>query len=184
MMRGFTILQPYAQLIAAGAKRYETRSRATNYRGLIAIHAGKQFYPFGGGYTGDRFLNAVTDALGLHGVYDTETEKDVLRRVEDATPLGAIVAVAELTQCWKIEGHWAMDSIEKRPYANILLNDGAPFRTLRDPEIMFGDYRAGRYAYELANVRKLTEPLSYRGQQGFWTIPPGVEAEIMRRIIQ
>ena len=40
-MKAITILQPYASLIVAGAKQYETRSWDTPYRGIIAIHAGK-----------------------------------------------------------------------------------------------------------------------------------------------
>lgn len=41
-MKAITILQPYASLIVAGAKQYETRSWDTPYRGIIAIHAGFQ----------------------------------------------------------------------------------------------------------------------------------------------
>lgn len=37
--KAISLHQPYAQLIAVGAKSYETRSWKTNYRGLIAIHA-------------------------------------------------------------------------------------------------------------------------------------------------
>lgn len=40
-MKAITILQPYAALIVAGAKIYETRSWDTPYRGKIAIHTGK-----------------------------------------------------------------------------------------------------------------------------------------------
>lgn len=42
-MKALTLWQPWAWLIAAGAKHYETRSWATNYRGLLAIHAAKRF---------------------------------------------------------------------------------------------------------------------------------------------
>lgn len=40
-MKAITILQPWASLIACGAKVIETRSWETKYRGPIAIHAGK-----------------------------------------------------------------------------------------------------------------------------------------------
>lgn len=40
-MRALTVCQPYAELIARGEKRVENRSWATDYRGLLAIHAGK-----------------------------------------------------------------------------------------------------------------------------------------------
>src|SRR5262245_31483934 len=41
-MRALTLWQPWATGIAIGAKRYETRSWATAYRGPLAIHAAKK----------------------------------------------------------------------------------------------------------------------------------------------
>ena len=41
LIRGLTIIQPWASHLADGEKQYETRSWAIGYRGLIAIHAGK-----------------------------------------------------------------------------------------------------------------------------------------------
>lgn len=37
-MKALTIWQPYAQAIAIGLKKFETRSWSTKYRGKIAIH--------------------------------------------------------------------------------------------------------------------------------------------------
>ncbi len=37
-MKVLTLYQPYAAAIALGLKKYETRSWATSYRGLLAIH--------------------------------------------------------------------------------------------------------------------------------------------------
>lgn len=37
-MKAITIWQPYAQAIALGLKKYETRRWSTKYRGKIAIH--------------------------------------------------------------------------------------------------------------------------------------------------
>lgn len=41
-MKAITLWQPWASLLACGAKGYETRSWATSYRGQIAIHAAKK----------------------------------------------------------------------------------------------------------------------------------------------
>ena len=41
-MKALSLWQPWATLIALGAKRYETRSWSTPYRGLLAIHAAKR----------------------------------------------------------------------------------------------------------------------------------------------
>jgi hypothetical protein len=40
-MKALTICQPYAALIVAGEKLVENRTWPTNYRGVLAIHAGK-----------------------------------------------------------------------------------------------------------------------------------------------
>lgn len=40
-MKAITLTQPWATLVAFGAKKIETRSWATDYRGPLAIHAAK-----------------------------------------------------------------------------------------------------------------------------------------------
>src|SRR3982751_1322426 len=42
-MKALTLTQPWATLVAIGAKRIETRSWSTTYRGEVAIHAAKGF---------------------------------------------------------------------------------------------------------------------------------------------
>lgn len=42
-MKAISLTQPWATLIAIGAKRIETRSWNTAYRGRLAIHASKNF---------------------------------------------------------------------------------------------------------------------------------------------
>ena len=46
-MQALTIHEPWASLLVKGKKRYETREWQRNYRGLLAIHSGKQsVHPF------------------------------------------------------------------------------------------------------------------------------------------
>lgn len=45
-MKALSLTQPWASLIAIGAKRVETRSWSTNHRGPVAIHAAKGFPKF------------------------------------------------------------------------------------------------------------------------------------------
>lgn len=47
-MKGLSLTQPWATLVAIGAKRIETRIWATSYRGPLAIHAAKGLGPVGG----------------------------------------------------------------------------------------------------------------------------------------
>jgi hypothetical protein len=64
--------QPWASLIATGQKQYETRGWSTNYRGLIAIHAG---------------MNCHIEFCKIFDLNPAEI------------PKGAIVAIANLVDC-------------------------------------------------------------------------------------
>jgi hypothetical protein len=83
-MRGLSLTQPWATLIAIGAKRIETRSWSTSYRGPIAIHASKSFPRDCRDMCAlQPFLRALTRAgLSLPEL-----------------PTGAIVAVARVVGC-------------------------------------------------------------------------------------
>lgn len=43
VIRGLSLTQPWATLVAIDAKKVETRSWGTRYRGRVAIHAAKGF---------------------------------------------------------------------------------------------------------------------------------------------
>ena len=45
-MKAISLCQPWASLMALGAKKIETRSWATNYRGQLLIHASKKVVPW------------------------------------------------------------------------------------------------------------------------------------------
>lgn len=42
-MKVISLLQPWAELVVCGAKKYETRSWHTNYKGTLLIHASGKF---------------------------------------------------------------------------------------------------------------------------------------------
>jgi len=73
-MEALTICQPYAHLIAIGEKWVETRTWGTDYRGPLAIHAGK----------GRQYLEDGDDQAYPDMVF------------------GAIVATAELNACVRL----------------------------------------------------------------------------------
>lgn len=63
-------------------------------------------------------------------------------------PLGAIVATCRLVECHRMD--WSLiDSIS-------------------DKEEAFGDWDPGRYAWELADVVALPQPIPAKGAQGLW----------------
>lgn len=86
-MKAISLLQPWASLITIGAKKIETRSWSTKYRGPLAIHASKGFSKL------------------LRDLCNTQPFKAVLSKAGfnlDNLPLGKIVATCNLVDCIKM----------------------------------------------------------------------------------
>ena len=143
-MKAISLWQPWATLIAIGAKRIETRSWYTNYRGPLAIHASKKW-----SYELARMCREpyFDPALGVKGYSNP-----------DDLPRGCIVATCTLDDCCAIGDQLG---------GCIWLN-GNRLPLPAYPERAFGDYTPGRWAWMLKNIRPLTEPIPAKGAQGFW----------------
>ncbi len=85
-MKALTLWQPWATLVAVGAKTFETRSWSTRYRGELAIHAAKRKPKFG--------------TLGFRNLVE-RVLKDL--GFTSGFPLGVIVATCELTKVSPVE---------------------------------------------------------------------------------
>lgn len=144
-MRGLSVTQPWASLIAIGAKRIETRSWSVPYRGLVAIHASKKFPKAERALCwGDPFRTALMEG-GLDGN-------------DDHLPLGMVIAVGTLTDVWSTDGMVAVNAM--RP---------AGFDELLTPkERAFGDYSPRRFGWVLRNVVALKTPVPAKGALGLW----------------
>lgn len=157
-MKVLTLTQPWATLAAIGAKRIETRDWRTSYRGPLAIHAAKGLGT--GGMEGLHHRcyhnKAFFDALMAAGYYEFN-HSSCLRPL----PLGAIVAVCELRDC-RIIG------VELNGIPTIAADDMLTRTPIMGNERAFGDYSAGRFAWLLANVRALPEPIPAKGALGLW----------------
>ena len=102
-MKLISLWEPWATLMALGAKKVETRSWDTNYRGLLAIHASK------GGLRMDTlesicFQKHFYEALSDFDPFREQVEVASRRRkwIKDVFPHGCIVAVVNLQTCWPI----------------------------------------------------------------------------------
>lgn len=93
-MRGLSLTQPWATLVALGHKRVETRSWSTSYRGEILIHAAKGFPRDVQEMCADEPFLAALKGAGF-----TNTNQ---------LPRGVIVAVAKLTGIARTEEWTAM----------------------------------------------------------------------------
>lgn len=175
-MKAITVRHPWASLIACEAKKYETRSWKTNYRGKIAIHAGTKIIP------PHEIHKVWKGILGVMGKPLTEWKEPPLFADENALlhhrqfPLGAIIATAELVNCWRIVYHPGVDiDVAKNIQIGAELEgldkhcpDFARYIVPTQQEMLFGDWTPGRYAWELANVQVLETPIPCGGKQGLW----------------
>lgn len=158
-MKTITLTQPWATLVAIGAKKIETRSWSTAYRGPLAIHAAKGLVGIGGksGLYEIRAQEPFHLALEAAGYYQF-----------DDLPLGAVIATCNLTAVYRIPAtpmHYPWRVTDHHPLASypVVL---PPFQD--DPERAFGDYTPGRYAWLLTDVEMLPEPIPAKGSLGLW----------------
>lgn len=147
-MKALSVVQPWATLLASGAKRFETRAWHTTYRGWVAIHAGKSrdFARF-------QMLEPFRSSLGF---------EDNPRR---ELPHGAIVGVGKLA---RVVECGALHSSEPVDY----------------PESEFGNFAAGRFAWDFRPMFQLVHPIPHRGMQGLWDVPPPIVATIRSAVPQ
>lgn len=101
IIKAVTLHQPWATFMALGLKKFETRSWSTDYRGWLAIHAGK---------TWDDALfhiQAYHDLLLAHGY-----------RSPDDLPFGKVLSVGRLTNIYKTEKVVNLISAQERVLGN------------------------------------------------------------------
>jgi hypothetical protein len=84
-MKTLTLTQPWATLVAIGAKQIETRSWGTSYRGPLAIHAAKGFPRDARDFADCRFVNHFLVTAG----YATADKNAGL-------PVGCVIATCRL----------------------------------------------------------------------------------------
>ncbi len=156
-MKTLTLTQPWATLVAIGAKRIETRSWATNYRGPLAIHAAK------GWKREDRELlcpygaasNPFVDALYHHYALDN----DLIPLLDNQR--GKVIATCTLRTCFRFG--------EKPVYPDL---DRGVVDPIREPELSFGNFAPGRCGWMLTDVVMLPEPIPAKGALGLWEWSP------------
>lgn len=169
-MKAITIYQPYASLLACGAKRYETRSWATSYRGPIAIHAAKARAQCDGS-SNYKFRLLVNSALQTSIYRQDEAPILTYSRIMDNLDYGAVVATAEIVECHYI-------AADEFCNTRILWSDGKDTPndeiSILDDEYLFGDWTPGRYAWEFADMKMLDEPIPATGRQRIWEWNLGV----------
>lgn len=155
-MRGLSLTQPWATLVAIEAKLFETRSWTTSYRGELLIHASKAF---------PRDCRDLCCA----GPFRRALLAAGYKTTEDL-PTSAIVAyVPQLLKPQRTE--YVPAIWEQMRGLGPLPNGVAMPPWDESEEFVFGNYDPDRYAWPLVNVRKLREPVPCKGALGLWSVP-------------
>lgn len=141
-MKAITLWQPWASLVAIGAKSIETRSWAPGYRGPLAIHAGQAWDGTLVRLCKSEPFAEVLEAAGL-------CERGPRGGWRTSLPFGAVVAVCRVADCLPTEEVFGVYGETRHERA-------------------FGDYTPGRWAWVLSDLRQLPEPLPARGRQQLW----------------
>lgn len=146
-MKAISLWQPWASLVSTGAKKIETRSWRTNYRGPLLICAAKK-----------REVKALIYYLacwnfqgGLAPLKDMKLDMTFNSWAGIKTkdlPFGMALATVDLVDCLPV--------------------DEIPYGLIR-PELCFGDYGPGRYGWFLENA-KMIEPFPVTGRQGLFNV--------------
>lgn len=147
-MKAITLQQPWATLVAIGAKRLETRSWSTNYRGPLAITASKAW---------------------PHKAQMIALSSPFIERLNGAgylpdIPLGVVVATCNLVDCLPMAAHICLPGIfDEYPDLNTSM------------ERRFGDFNVidlhngrRRWAFVLEDVKPLDKPVSVKGGLNLW----------------
>lgn len=147
-MRVLTLTQPWASLVAIGAKRYETRGWKAP-PGPLAIHAGKNLAPVGG-------VGGLVARCAEEPFFSTLFNGGPFRDPTDL-PRGVVLCVVDVGYCV--------------PTERVIAGEDERFEITAAPhELAFGDYSEGRFAWALYNLHGLPTPLRARGRQKLWTI--------------
>lgn len=153
-MKVLSLTQPWATLMAIGAKRYETRSWPTQHRGPLAIAASRGFPADCRGLA--THTAPFVDVLAAAGI--GVAELDAAR--------GHILSVVDVVDVI------TTDSVEQGHFD---LDETPP----GEHELAFGNYAAGRYAWLTRNARRLVRPIAAKGRLGLWTYDDRAIAEAL-----
>ena len=151
--RAITLTQPWATLMAIGAKKFETRSRPSSFRGWLAVHAAKS-WP-------QECVDLASWTEFRRALYDDGPWKFTIADIR--WMLGRVLAVVHVVACVRTDTLTpGMYEVSKRERA-------------------FGDYTPGRYYYVTDAVRRLREPFAARGFQSIpWRLKTPITEDMLR----
>ena len=151
MLKSITLHEPWATLMAIGAKRIETRDWKEMYRGPVAIHAAK-----GGLTMADLFDTCATDPFKSVLKHSGTLHAGMgHKEVSAAFPRGHIIAVGILSGCLPTEANICLPGV---------FDDYPELDTPQ--ERAFGNYAPGRFGFVFTDMARLKTPVPFKSRQG------------------
>lgn len=144
-MKALTLTQPWATLVAIGAKRIETRSWSTSYRGELAIHAAQGFPKCAQEFADEQIVQYLLNCIPTWGPNWPKL------------PLGCVIATCRLVELMPTE---------------CLANRVVTPKIVTEQELAFGNYSPGRWGWILEDVHMLPEPIRAKGARRLWEWNP------------
>lgn len=179
-MKAISLWQPWASLIACGAKPFETRDWAPPAALIgqtIAICAAKKI---------DRGAAQFAEEL-MYGQHETggfdladklsgsmsDTPDDLMGMFGMALmPIGCVVAIAKLDAAFQLGERAVGTAVPAASTTRRIVSRPMPgCFTVRYDD--FGDYSPGRWAWLFSDVRPINPPTAIKGRQKFFDMPPG-----------
>lgn len=157
-MKALTLTQPWASLVAIGAKQIETRSWSIKYRGPLAIHAARHFPRIAQDFTYEKIARdcLLASSMGLL-VHKTFYSGGGIHRLDTQLPRGSVLATCNLLDCLPMESRGCLAGV----FADYPELDTAQERA-------FGDFSPGRWAWVLEDVHMFPKPIPAKGALGLW----------------
>lgn len=147
-MQALTMAEPWASLMAFGAKRYFTTRIPTHRRGPVAIHGGAV-----------RFMDRESEFSRVARWYlrHVQTGKSLFRT-------GQIVAIADLQDCLTVVANtW------DRAGRHVIAAEMSDGTVVDGDELTLGMWPIGMYVYRFGHIERI-EPVQASNETGecFW----------------
>lgn len=158
-----SLWEPWATLLAYGIKKIETRPGPTSWtieKGTYLIHAARKW---------TKELDSICDSEPFKTeLHNLNIYRSTYRGIggsinfgwKESFKLGHIIGAIDVVECCPI--------FENLQNKIVIRHNDARFEEIKQPELSFGDYTLGRYAWITKNARVLETPIPYKGQQGYY----------------
>lgn len=168
-MKAVTLWQPWRRFLLVALRSMKPGAGGLITGGPIAIHAAAgrvtmKGVPASHVYRMVAVLEPMTRDLAAATMYAPL----------ELLPRGVVITTAELVGCHEV---FADEFEVNYNYTRYILRSSCDREYIQGEELLFGDWTAGRCAWEFENMKMLPEPIPAKGAQRIWEWCPAVGAD-------